>query len=988
MRYKSIFIIPLLLLLATVMRGQSYELSGKIVSDKDGSAIEFASILIKDNGLWAVSDQKGQFTIRQLSGGRHELSVQCLGYATRTMPININRNVKNMTIKLKEENLQLDEVEVVAQRRTDLGTTSYTVGRQALDNQQVLNLSDVASLLPGGKTVNSTLMDDSRLGLRSASGEKGNSTFGTAIEVDGVRVQNNATMGETAGASTRNIGTANIESVEIVPGIPSVEYGDLTNGIVRVNTRRGRTPYIVEGKINQHTRQIALSKGFELGRNVGLLNASFEHARSFSDAASPHTAYQRNAFSINYNNVLMRSTMPLTLTLGITGNVGGYNSEADPDEDLDDYTKQRDNAFSAHFSVQWLLNKKWLTSLLASGSVSYSDRRYEAYANKSSASTQPLIHAMTEGYNIAEDYDANPNAAIVLGPTGYWYEKRFNDSKPLSYNFKLKAEQNSRWGWLSNHVMVGAELSGSHNGGRGTYYDDMSYAPTWREYRYDDLPTMLNIAPYAEDRLSAQMSKRSELSLTMGLRGDITSISGSDYGTASSASPRLNARYVWRGQPTSFVRQVSVHAGWGKAVKLPSFQVLYPSPSYSDRLAFSSTSDAQNRSYYAYYTIPTSAVYNPNLRWQYSHQTDVGIDIDTKIARVSLSAWYSRSFDSYMATSVFTPFTYKYTTPTAVQQCGIPVSDRQFTISPEGVVTVSDATGRLAPVTLEYQERNTYTSNTKYVNSSPLKRWGLEWIVDFAQIRALRTQIRLDGNYYCYNGTDQTMYADVPLGLNTRMTDGRLYQYIGYYTGGNSTSTSYDASASVSNGFESRQCNLNTTITTHIPKIRLIVALRVEASLYNYHHAKCELPGRTRGYEIENGSDYFGQPYNGSENKYVVVYPDYYSTWEAPDERIPFAERFRWAQENDRALFNDLSRLVVRSNYLYTLNPNRISAYYSANFSVTKEIGDHVSVSFYANNFFNTMKTVHQSQTDLDTSLFGSGYVPSFYYGLSLKLKI
>lgn len=988
MRFKLFLLIPLLLLLAVGLRGQNYQLSGRIVSDKDGSAIEFASILVKDNGLWAVTDQKGRFTIRQLSGGRHELQVQCLGYATRAMPITINRDVSNMTIKLKEENLQLDEVEVVAQRRTDVATTSYTIGRQALDNQQVLNLSDVASLLPGGKTVNSTLMDDTRLGLRSSSGEKGNSTFGTAIEVDGVRVQNNATLGETAGASTRNIGTANIESVEIVPGIPSVEYGDLTNGIVRVNTRRGRTPYIVEGKINQHTRQIALSKGFDLGHRAGLLNASFEHARSFSDAASPHTAYQRNAFSLNYNNVLMRQSMPLTLTFGLTGNVGGYNSEADPDEDLDDYTKQRDNAFSAHFSAEWLLNKKWLTSLSASGSVSYSDRRYEAYANKSSASTQPLIHAMTEGYHIAEDYDQNPQAAIVLGPTGYWYEKRLNDSKPLSYNFKLKGEQNSRWGWLSNHVMLGAELSGSHNGGRGTYYDDMRYAPTWREYRYDDLPTMLNVAPYAEDRLSAQLSKRSELSLTMGLRGDITSISGSDYGTVGSASPRLNGRYVWRGQPRGFVRQVSVHAGWGKAVKLPSFQVLYPSPVYSDRLAFSSTSDEQNRSYYAYYTIPTSAVYNPNLRWQYSHQTDVGIDIDTRIARVSLSAWYSRSFDSYMATSVFTPFTYKYTTPTAVQQCGIPVADRQFTISPEGVVTVSDATGRLAPVTLEYQERNTYASNTKYVNSSPLKRWGLEWIVDFAQIRALRTQIRLDGNYYCYNGKDQTVYADVPLGVNTRMTDGRLYQYIGYYTGGNSTSTSYDASASVSNGFESRQCNLNTTITTHIPKIRLIVALRVEASLYNYRRAKCELPGRVRGYEIEDGSDYFGQPYSGEENKYVVVYPDYYSTWEAPDERIPFAERFRWAQENDRALYSDLSRLVVRSNYLYTLNPNRISAYYSANFSVTKEIGDHVSVSFYANNFFNTMKTVNQSQTDLDTSLFGSGYVPSFYYGLSLKLKI
>jgi len=79
---------------------------------------------------------------------------------------------------------------------------------------------------------------------------------------------------------------------------------------------------------------------------------------------------------------------------------------------------------------------------------------------------------------------------------------------------------------------------------------------------------------------------------------------------------------------------------------------------------------------------------------------------------------------------------------------------------------------------------------------------------------------------------------------------------------------------------------------------------------------------------------------------------------------------------------------MVRSNYAYTMNANRISSYYSANLSITKEIGDHVSVSFYANNFFNTMRKVSSSQTGLESSLFASGYVPSYYYGLSLRLKI
>ena len=203
-------------------------------------------------------------------------------------------------------------------------------------------------------------MSDNRLSLRSGTQEKGNASFGTAVEIDGVRLDNNAVMDETMGASTRTVSASNIESVEVVTGIPSVEYGDLSNGVVKVNTRKGKSPFIVEGKLNQHTRQIALNKGFDLGGSLGMLNVSLEHARSFSDAASPYTAYQRNILSLHYMNTFLRNTTPLTLNVGLTGNIGGYNSEADPDEELDDYSKVRDNVLRGNFSLQWLLNRKWL----------------------------------------------------------------------------------------------------------------------------------------------------------------------------------------------------------------------------------------------------------------------------------------------------------------------------------------------------------------------------------------------------------------------------------------------------------------------------------------------------------------------------------------------------------------------------------------------------------------------------------------------------
>lgn len=978
---KPLFIIFLWTMALCSVHAQQLKLSGRVVDADTGSPVEYASVLLAESSLWAVTDGDGAFAIKAVPAGADRLVVQCLGYEKHSRTLNLAHDETNVIVRLRPATLKVNEVTVTARRKQDEATTSYTIDRRALDQQQILNISDLAVLLPGGKTTNPTLMSDNRISLRSASQEKGNASFGTAIEIDGMRLDNNAATGETMGASTRTVSAADVESVEIVTGIPSVEYGDLSNGIVKVHSRRGKSPFIIDGKLTQHTRQLTVSKGFSFGKTAGVLNASLEHARSFSDAASPHTAYQRNILSLRYSNAFFQHSTPLTLSLSLTGNVGGYNSEADPDEELDDYQKARDNALRASLDAQWLLNKPWVTNVQLQASFSYQDCRQEHYAHTSSASTQPYLHTTEEGYFIAD-----------LSPTGYWYVRSFNDSKPMTWAARLKADCVHRFGSVTSRSTAGVQWQGSRNAGRGTYYDDPATTPTWREYRYDRLPTMNNLACYLEEKAAVPVRTHSSLELTAGVRSDLTLISGSAYGTASSLSPRFNSRYVfWRGQEQRRVSRLELHAGWGKSVKLPSMQVLYPAPSYSDLLAFASTSTADNTSYYAYHTYPTAAQYNPQLRWQYTAQTDLGVELDLKGTHVSLSAFHHKTHNSYMSSRTYTPFTYRYTGQTAVQQSGIPAEERQFSIDRQtGTVTVHSALNPQLTAELPYTDRRTYTTNQHYENATPLNRYGLEWIVDFAQIRALRTSLRIDGNYYCYKGLDDVLFADVPLGVGNIMSDGQPYQYVGYYRGSNVTSAGSSANASVSNGALSRQLNLNATLTTHIPRVRLVVALRLESSLYSYRRALSQFTdGSSRGFMLDEGDGYFGQPYDGNErDKFVVVFPEYYATWEQPGELLPFAETFLWARDNDQQLFSDLSKLVVRSNYAYTMNPNRLSSYYSANLSVTKELGDHITLSFYANNFLNNMRRVRSSQTDLLTSLFESGYIPSYYYGLSLRIKI
>lgn len=108
------------------------------------------------------------------------------------------------------------------------------MGRTVPDHMQILNLTDVPSMLPGGKTnTNLHLVTASaqRFSIIGNGSEMGNARFGVGVDVDGV----DAIPGRD-GTDTRNTATSNIESVGVITGIPSVIYSDATNGLVRINT--------------------------------------------------------------------------------------------------------------------------------------------------------------------------------------------------------------------------------------------------------------------------------------------------------------------------------------------------------------------------------------------------------------------------------------------------------------------------------------------------------------------------------------------------------------------------------------------------------------------------------------------------------------------------------------------------------------------------------------------------------------------------------
>ena len=984
----------LLVVGAADLFAQVFTFSGYVYEKNSGEPVEFATVVLEGTSQWAVADAKGFFSIKNVSAGKNTVEISSLGYVSDRREISISKDITNYKIYLSEDNLTLESVVVTAKQNDNSAATSRTIDKTALDHVQVLNVADITSLLPGGATpMNNSLTSDQTFAIRGAASEDGNASFGTAVEVDGVRLSNNASFSggsSIKGATTNNIASSNVESVEVITGVPSVEYGDMTSGVVKINTRKGKTPWTATLSTTPKNKQFSLSKGFGLGSgrdgaSRGVINASAEYTKSISEPMSPYTSYSRKQLSLTYSNLFQKGIFeetPLRLSASLTGNLGGLDNSADPDLLKDTYTRTRDNALRANLNLNWLLNKSWITNLELNASLSYTDKLQEQKEEYSSTTSAIEIHGTEKGYYMPEKYNGATGQAILQLDPGYWYNTMYLDDKPLNAKITLKATWAKNFGKLNSKLKLGADLSGDKNFGVGQYTEDLATAPTFREYRYCDVPWMTGVSPYLEENLMIPVGGDGRINLIAGVRNDNTIIRGSAYGTTSSVSPRFNAKYTVftsKGRRHKFVKELSFRGGWGLAVKQPSFSILYPQPSYYDINVFTSTVDANNAVVMGYYIMPRSVNYNPALRFQKSSQSELGVDMTLGGTKISLAAYYSETLDTYRLITGYDTFRYNYTGTTSVQGMEIPAERRVFSFSSEnGTVTVSDRDGILGSVQAPYTERNQFISNTTAGNAeNPVRRYGLEWVVEFPKIEAISTSVRIDGSFYNYLSRSTDLVASCP--TNDLCADGSMYRYVGWYYG----------DSAQSNGSQTRTVRNNVTLVTHIPQVRLIFSFRLESSLLKYSRSLSDrLGGGKRSYVLTDRNDYLSYDENASiydGDCYAVLFPDYYSTIDEPSVLRDFLTDFKWAAQNDRQMYRDLSKLVKATSYTYIYKDDYITPYFCLNFSVTKEIGDIASLSFYANNFINASGQLYSTRTGTYSSL--SSYIPAFYYGLTARFK-
>ncbi len=919
-----------------------YSVAGHVVASDTREPVAGAVVTVEGSGLWAVAGRDGYFVIEGVQRGTYTVTAVSLGYVAYVGEIGVEGDVEGLKFDLVPDNLEIEEVVVTAQEVADATATVRTIGSAALEHMQMLNASEVAALLPGGKTVSPDLMTDTRFSLRSGGSDVGNASFGTAVEVDGVRLSTNSSFGAMSGAGTRAVASANVESVEVITGVPSVEYGDMTGGIVRINTRKGRTPWNVQLTTNPRTKQISAAKGFDLGGRRGVLNFSTEYARATRNPVSPYSSYTRAGLSLNYSNTFNDA---VRFNAGVTGNIGGMNTKDDPDAYTGEYERDRDNAVRANVSLVWLLNRKWITDLSFDASVNYQDKLEKYRSYNSSASQQPAVHAEQEGYYVA-----------TMLPYTY-FATQYVDSKALDYAAGVKASWSRRRGHVNSTLKVGLSWRADGNVGRGEYYDDPALAPNgYRPRPYTDIPYMHNLALYLEEKLTVAVG-RTSLQLVAGVRGEKTIIRDAMYRNTATLSPRFNMRW-------SFGRGYSLRAGWGYADKLPSFHILYPSPPYRDIQTFG-VSYGDNRSTYIYYTRPNTVRFNPDLRWQRNRNAEVGADFNFGDMHVSVVGYANRTKNPYVISNAYEPFSYAisqiadgYTMP----------ANPSFRVDGEGVVYVRDADDP----TDTWTAMKTRVVNTTFIrtdvqsNGADVDRYGVELVVDFPEINPLRTRLRLDGAYtHTRYLNDDLAWYYLDGWSHTSLPD-RSYQYVGIYANnGGSSSVTY-------NGRRTHSLDMNLTAITRIPSIRMVITVRLEASLVKRSQNISEYDGREYAFNVSESSNtpVGGSIYDGGS--YTAIYPIYYMDLDGVVHRFTAAE----------AADPDFANLILRSNNARQYNADGYDPYFSANLSITKEIGDHVSLSFYANNFTNARRYVASYATGVKAI-----FTPDFYYGLTLRIN-
>ncbi|MFA5712717.1 MAG: carboxypeptidase-like regulatory domain-containing protein [Bacteroidales bacterium] len=940
-------LLTLLLAISNLGYGQQgyATLKGKVVELKDGKTpVDFASIQILPQGAYAATNSKGEFNFEKLVAGRVNVKIEFLGMESIDTTFSLSPgSVTTVTFKMQQSSFRLTEVSVVAQESKAGRATASNISRQAMDHLQTSSLSDIMQLLPGGVTVNPNLSTPKTFTIRSidASASEMNS-LGTAIIVDGAPLSNNANMqtlspaisgggGSIGGGSSpssgldiRSISTDNIESVEVIRGIPSVEYGDLTSGAVLIKSKAGKEPLTIRFKTDPRIYQTSIAKGLSLGEKRGNLNLSGDYAYSVSDVTESYAYYQRAAVKALYSNLFGNLSSNTSIDLSL----GKDTRETNPNDLRSQLsTGAKDLGIIFNTNGVWNINKGWLNNIKYTVSGSYRDKHSfkeellgNAFAPYSMSNTDGAVLSNYPNYQV-QRYDVIDNvwtlvpfSNIPANEAGYTatflpneYFHRYDIyGKEVNVYANINATFAKKIGNVTNRILVGANFKSDGNLGDGKVYDlatppyrvlsSANSSP--RPRRYSNIPFINQISLYGEENLTWEIGER-EVILQVGGRYD--NINGKNAITPrSNLSLEIIPQKFW------------IRGGYGVHAKAPTALYLYPEQAYFDFVHFNTMGSSTVPEDEQLIVVSTRVfdTSNPDLEIAKNSKSEVGFDVRVNKMRFSVTGFQERIKNGYSLGSAIDNF--KLIQYIQYEEASVPGYNPQQGVPPH-------LQGR--------DTNNIFVSFSSPANNINAHNRGIEFDFDFGRIDAIRTSFVLNGAYM--RGTEWNNNHRFGTQTNLNSLEKNIAVYDREYSK------------------DERERLVTTLRATHnIPSIGFVFTATAQVNWIN------------KVWTTYGNDEMFTQYISREDGQ---LYPFDPALKDDPEFAYMFEVR-------------SPTRFIAESYFPFLL----------LNFHLTKEIGDNLKASFYANNMFNYRPLYESKRSPGSFSRLG---IP-LYFGFELSLKI
>jgi len=730
-------IIAMLLLLTMGSAGAMAQTAGHDVSitliEQAGhDPIVMATCVLTPSGIYAVTDAQGRAVLKNVPDGRYTLEISYVGFETVRQQLNVNKPL-HLNIRMTETSLALNEVTVVARQNASGTSTSSIIGRQAIDHLQAASLADVMQLIPGHVMGNTDMTQTQQLQLREVSDNNITNRFGASIIVDGVPMSNNGVLTQGAFSSTtaiatdmRQISADDIEEVEVVRGIPSAEYGDLTSGMVVVHSKVGVTPWQVKAKINPSLMNYSVGKGLKLDR-AGVLNFNLDYAQAWGDPRQKTRSYHRYTLSAGYGIDITRkwhadTKLRYTYTKDWSGN--------DPDA-IDDGTESRStgNIFSLTHNGKIAIDRLFSRTLSYTLGLSLTTNNSHTTSYVGSGSgLVPIITATETGY-----YSIPWENASYLA-TGITQSKPGNFYAKVNNAFFLKA------GRTNQSFKIGADYKYEWNSGSGYYNADERYPlrpnSNGRPRAFSDIPGLHQLAFYAEDNFSWNYAGRRNLRAQFGLR--FTAMQPFSNVSTTALSPRLNVTL-------ELTDWLNLRGGIGLNSKTPGLSYLYPDRSYSDRVALNyMPQDNAAAQMLMYHTYVYNVEYSKDLKNATTTKIEGGFDIRLPRGhKLSILAYQDRTPNGFGSVTEYLTYAANYyNTPEGL------------VVNADGSVDVSGATPTRTDVM--------WTTTGRVGNTSVSVNRGVEFDFDFGKIKAINTSVYFSGAWQQSKSYSKNMNSSSP----------------------------------------------------------------------------------------------------------------------------------------------------------------------------------------------------------------------------------